>query len=215
MTEVIARPEDKRRIGSEYLHLAQELGLPANGFPMDVTVKKEDEAFATGAIEREGLESGYAVLCPFTTRPQKHWVARRWVELASDLRRIHGLAPVLLGGPGDLSAAGEMVGGEPGILNLVGKTRIGQAAAVIRRARLLVGVDTGLTHIGLALGVPSVVLFGSTCPYLDPGEAKAVILYKDLTCAPCQRKPTCDGEFTCMRDISTAEVIAAAAGVLE
>ena len=52
----------------------------------------------------------------------------------------------MLGGPGDREAAAEIAAGLP-LVNLVGETRLRQAAAVIARSELLVGVDTGLTHI--------------------------------------------------------------------
>jgi heptosyltransferase-1 len=214
LTEMVPGPEDTRRIGSEYLYLAETLGLPTDSFDMDVAVSEEDARFASEWVEREGLHAGYAALCPFTTRPQKEWPIERWRGLASAVRRELGLVPVLLGGPGDRAAADEIAGTETTALNLVGATKIGQASAVIRSARLLVGVDTGLTHMGLAFDVPSVVLFGSTCPYLNPGRKNAVILYKDLTCAPCHRNPTCDGAFTCMKEIGVDEVTAAAVGVM-
>lgn len=209
MTRVIHKPADDKRIGSEYLHLAGELGLDTQNFEMQVALTSEDEAFATERVRAEGLEHGYAVICPFTTRPQKHWVEERWPQLAARLHREFGLRAVMLGGPGDAPAAQRIMQGETGnIVNLTATTTLRQAAALIRGSSLLVGVDTGLTHMGIAFHVPTVVLFGSTCPYTDTRRDNAVVIYHQFDCSPCKRNPTCGGRYTCMTSISVDEVAA-------
>ena len=211
MTRVVSRGNDSERIGSEYLFLAQTLGLPIQDFSMTVHYGPAEADFARGLIEREGLTGGFAALCPFTTRPQKHWLDARWAELADRLRADLGLPTVLLGGPGDREAAGPVRGLAAGrLIDLAGRTTLLQAAALIDQSALLVGVDTGLSHMGIAFGRPSLLLFGSTCPYLNTTRANARVLYHRLDCSPCKRKPTCDGAFTCMRSIEVAEVLNAA-----
>lgn len=215
MTRVIHKPAGDKRIGSEYLHLAAELGLDTNDFDMRVALAPEDEAFAAELIRTEGLERGYAVICPFTTRPQKHWVEARWPELAARLGAELELPAVMLGGPGDVPAAQRiMAGAGSRIVDLTGRTTLRQAAALIRNSALLIGVDTGLTHMGIAFNVPTVVLFGSTCPYTDTRHDNAVVLYKKLDCSPCKRNPTCEGRYTCMTSITVDEVLATARKLL-
>jgi heptosyltransferase-1 len=215
MTRVIPRGGDPDRIGSEYLYLAETLGLPAGDFRMAVHYSDADAEFAADTLVREGLAGGYAVLCPFTTRPQKHWVEERWAGLAARLRAELGITPVLLGGPGDQEAGRRIASDCDGILtNLTGRTSLTEAAALIDGADLLVAVDTGLGHMGLALGTPSVLLFGSTCPYTETTRPNARVLYHRLPCSPCKRRPTCDGAFTCMREIPVGEVIRATREVI-
>ena len=90
-------------------------------------------------------------------------------------------------------------------------TSLRQAAALIERAKLLIGVDTGLTHMGIAFDRPTLCLFGSTCPYLDTTHDNAQVIYHRLSCSPCKRRPTCDGRFDCMQAISVDEVLQQAA----
>ncbi|MCC6208703.1 MAG: glycosyltransferase family 9 protein [Gammaproteobacteria bacterium] len=203
MTQVIARPRSDARIGSEYLHLARELGLDSGDFAMDIALGADDEAFARARAAETGP---YAVLCPFTTRPQKHWFEERWPELAEQLRARFGLTPVLLGGPDAREAAARMQQACPALRSQVGGTTLTQSAALIKHARCLIGVDTGLTHMGIAFNVPTVALFGSTRPYLDTTRANARVLYHRLECSPCRRHPTCGGAYTCMRLIEVNEV---------
>jgi heptosyltransferase-1 len=215
MTRTVPRGGDPARIGSEYLFLAETLGLPVNGFPMAVQYGAEEAAFADELVEREGLEGGFAVICPFTTRPQKHWVEGRWGELADALGIELGLPVVMLGGPGDREAARRVaLGARRGLVDLAGETTLLQAAAVIDRSSLLVAVDTGLGHMGIAFGRPSLLLFGSTRPYLETTRPDARVLYHALPCSPCRRRPTCNGDFTCMKAIGPGEVLAAAREIL-
>ena len=211
MTRVVPRGGDSRRIGSEYHFLAQRLGLPIHDFSMVVPYGPQAADFARDLIERERLSRGFAVICPFTTRPQKHWFDSRWAELSDLLHAEPGLPVVMLGGPGDREAAERIRDlAAAGPIDLVGKTTLPQAAALIAESALLVGVDTGLSHMGIAFGRPSLLLFGSTCPYLDTTCANARVLYHRLDCSPCKRRPTCNGAFTCMQSIAVDEVLNAA-----
>lgn len=222
MTQVVGRGPDSRLISSEYRHLAARLGWPVESFRMRVYPSRAAEAEAEALIAEYGLGAGYVVVCPFTTRPQKHWLDQRWAALAMRIRAELGLPIVMLGAPADRQAAQAILAGagagragagagadtEPLFVDLVGATSLLGAAALIRAARLLVGVDTGLSHMAIAFERPAVLLFGSTCPYLETGSATARVLYSARSCSPCRRRPTCDGLFSCMRDLEVDAVMA-------
>jgi len=208
MTRVVDKGPASKRIGSEYLHLAQTLGLPLNGFSMAIHYAAEDAVAAEALIAEQRLDTGYAVICPFTTRPQKHWFAERWVELVRRLRAEAGLSVAMLGGPGDRSAAARIAADAgDALVDLTGRTSLLTAAALIERGRALIGVDTGLSHMGIAFRRPTLLLFGSTCPYLDTTLPESRVLYHRRNCSPCRRSPTCGGAFQCMRDIGVDEVL--------
>ncbi|TCO81613.1 heptosyltransferase-1 [Plasticicumulans lactativorans] len=211
MTRVVARdPGGPRLIGREYRALAAALGCPPEAFRMDLATRPEDAVAARERLAEAGVDGPYAVLAPFTTRPQKHWFEERWAALAPRLAARLGLPVVLLGGPGDREAAARIATAAPGLRDLAGRTSLAQTVAAIRDARLLIGVDTGLTHMGIACEVPTLALFGSTRPYLDPGTPRARVLYHALPCSPCRRRPTCGGRFDCMRAHEVDGVLAAA-----
>lgn len=214
MTRVVGREVSDDRLGKEYRRLAQALGLDAARFAMDIVPSPQDEARATEALAGVGVRGDYCVLAPFTTRPQKHWIDERWAQLAQRFAAEHGWRAVVLGGPADRDrgAAIAVAAGDTAA-SLAGATSLTEAAAVIRGARLLVGVDTGLTHLGIAMHTPTLALFGSTRPYLDPGVPGARVLYHALPCSPCRRRPTCDGRFDCMR-LHTPDSVAQAAAEL-
>lgn len=216
MTRRLPRGGESKLIGSEYRFLAESLALPvADDFRPAVHYGEAEAAFAESVIARESLANGYAVLCPFTTRPQKHWIEERWARLAHRIRDELGLVPVLLGGPGDREAAQRIAdAADDQLIDLTGQTSLTEAAALIDRAALLIGVDTGLSHMGIAFETPSLLLFGSTCPYLDTTRTNARVLYQARPCSPCKRRPSCDGRFDCMRAIGSDEILRAADEVL-
>lgn len=213
MTEVIAKPRDGRRIASEYRHLAAALGGDVGAYRMYVALDVDDREYADKFVRLHSLAQGYVVICPFTTRPQKHWIASYWPVLIARLRQETGLGVVMLGGPSDVAAAASIANGTE-LVNAVGQTRLRQAAALIERARLLIGVDTGLMHMGTAFMIPTIALFGSTCPYLETDSPRTTVLYKALSCSPCRRHPTCGGAYTCMQTITVEEVAATARQLL-
>ncbi|NML25289.1 lipopolysaccharide heptosyltransferase II [Zoogloea dura] len=215
MSEVIPRGGEKARIGSEYQYLAQQLGFDAGDFLPTLTVAPETEAAVAAKLEAHGLQVGrFAVFAPFTTRPQKHWFEDAWQALAPQLIEATGLTPVILGGPADQQAAARIAAADPRIVNLAGQTRLPEAAAVIAHAALLIGVDTGLTHMGTALARPTVAIFGSTCPYQNTGRSTGSVIWLGMPCSPCRRRPTCGGKFTCLRDITPQRVLQQAQAML-
>ena len=208
-------PGRRREISAEYRNLAEDLGLDVGDFRMEVPVAPEDRDFADRMMRDQGLGEGYAVAIPFTTRPQKHWIESRWALLTERLRGEWGFRTVILGGPKDEEADGRIRGqtsADP--LSLVGRTTLRQAAALIERAHLVVGVDTGLTHVGSALQRPTIAIFGSNIPYTEALTHRTRILIHWLDCVPCKGHPTCGGDFTCLRLITVDEVMDAAGEIL-
>ena len=215
MSEVIPRGGEAARIGSEYQYLARRMGFDAGAFLPTLTVAPAADAAVLGTLVEHGLVPGaYAVFAPFTTRPQKHWFEDAWQALAPLLIEATGLTPVILGGPADTEAAARIAAADPRIVNLAGKTRLPEAVAVIAYSALLIGVDTGLTHMGTALARPTVAIFGSTCPYTDTGRPTGSVIWLGMECSPCRRRPTCGGKFTCLRDITPAMVLERARAML-
>ncbi len=206
MTRVIEKGGDAAMIGSEYRYLATELGLNTTPFPMQVQSDLRSLRRAETMIEENGLSDGFAVICPFTTRPQKHWFDDAWRTLIPMIHEQLKMPVVMLGGPGDTDAAKNISDGID-IIDLTGTTSLLEANALISRCALLIGVDTGLTHLGSAWEKPTVALFGSTCPYLKTDSPRTRIIWHALDCSPCRRNPSCNGQFTCLRDITAGEVL--------
>jgi len=203
-------------ISSHYRYLAKELGLSTGDFRMEVPLGQEDRDYAERIIQNHGLGGGYAVAIPHTTRPQKHWFEDRWAVLMERVRAEHGFPTVILGGSMDGEADRRIQAQTSAApVSLVGQTSLRQAAAIIERASLVIGVDTGLTHIGIAFDRPTIGIYGSNVPYTETFTDRTRILIHWLDCVPCKGNPTCDGDFTCLRLITVDEVLDAAGEILQ
>lgn len=200
MTQIVSRGTDNHRMSSEYRHMMTVIGLDPVRFHPEIHLCGKDLARAREIQKEAAIPKDYAVFCPFTTRPQKHWFEDRWALLSEVLFRRWRMPAVILGGRGDVSASARIQALSPaGIRELAGKTTIGEAAAMIRQARLVIGVDTGLTHMGTAFDRPTIALFGATCPYVETENPFTRVCYAPMPCSPCRRRPTCNNMTYCMQ----------------
>ncbi|MFP4671474.1 MAG: glycosyltransferase family 9 protein [Desulfohalobiaceae bacterium] len=215
LNAVYRSPADHPGLASEYKHLLQELGFGVRDYSLGLRCTPGQERSAGQLLLEHGVQDRYAVFCPFSTREQKLWPMQHWRTLAAMLQDRLGLQAVILGGPGDREQAELLSTGQPQVRALAGETSLGQSLALIQAARLLIGVDTGLTHMGIMSEVPSIALFGSTRPYLQTNRANSAVLYKARSCSPCRRHPSCEGQYHCMRDLDPELVYSWAAKLLQ
>jgi lipopolysaccharide heptosyltransferase I len=107
----------------------------------------------------------YAVLLHAASRTEKRWPEERWIALARLLSE-RGYSPVFPGGTDEeLGRASRLAHAVP---NGIAAPRMSlrEAAALLGNAAGVVGVDTGLTHLAVALGVPTVGIYCATRPEL-------------------------------------------------
>jgi len=156
----------------------------------------------------------------------KRWPVSRFIELAERIRsRVPTLLVILTGTPAERSLVSKFAGGFQGhcadatVLDSVHAT-----ALLLERCALLVSNDTGVMHLGAALGTPTVGLFGATNPaHFAPVGIRATYVYPTrVNCSPCFDAyrgvfpPACrNAEFQrCMLDIDPAHVMEAARRVV-
>jgi heptosyltransferase-1 len=107
----------------------------------------------------------YALLVHATARPQKAWPASAWRGLTATLER-RGFRVVLpAGSEADYERAVAIADGLPHTVTLPALS-LERTIDIILGASLVVGVDTGLMHLAVALGVPTVAIFSATDPAL-------------------------------------------------
>ncbi len=110
----------------------------------------------------------YAVLHPFASSPEKTWPTQRFCELARYLK-LWNVEPVFLAGPGDDAS--------PFFEYRVFREPLDRVKALISKATLFVGNDSGPAHMAAAFSVPSVVLFGPSKPAIwGPWQTESEII---------------------------------------
>lgn len=139
------------------------LAAAACGYLPDLPL---DYGIAAPPLSADWLPSGpYAVLLTATSRADKQWPDDHWLKLASALAQ-QGLDCILPGGTDAerqhaIRLAQEMSHAMP-----APPLSITELAGLFSGARLVIGLDTGLTHLAAALGRSTVALFCGSDPLL-------------------------------------------------
>lgn len=152
----------------------------------------------------------------------KQWGLDRFERVVRELADSRAeLKFVLVGAPDERAEQSAIVerlaAALPGrFADLVGATTVPELAAVLERATLLVGNDSGPMQIAVALGLQTVVPWGpSDLPRNAPRGPEHTVIFKGLPCSPCYRMPGDSGvhlcgDRQCLKQIGVDEVTAAA-----
>jgi lipopolysaccharide heptosyltransferase II len=178
-------------------------------------IRSDDEILR---IERDLLQLNRSVkiisMMPFATWQTKEWGSARFSELGI---RLSGENTVILihGGAEDRARA-DSLADAIGVraIPIAGRTTLLESALLLSISECLITNDTGIMHMGAAVRIPVVAIFGSTTEELGffPFRSEGEVIQADLNCRPCTAKGLrqCPkGHFRCMNDITVDEVYSA------
>jgi len=148
--------------------------------------------------------------------PHKRWPADRYATLARALHARAGAGSIVLFGPtpGERALAESIVAASAGAASLAPETRsLGELAALLERARLYVGSDTGPMHVASLVGTPVVQILGPTDPIENaPWVATpSRTVRTPVACSPCRRGCAA---APCMQRVGVEAVVEAALALL-
>jgi ADP-heptose:LPS heptosyltransferase len=200
-----------------FFALLKPLGIepPATILSPFLTIPTVDQETADNMLGNL-RDVAFVALFPGASIAERCWVTENFRQLAGRFV-AEGLAVVVVGGKEDIAAGRAIVDGLSA-LNLAGKTSLSETAGILKRSQLLVSGDSGVLHLGVGLGTPTVSLFGPgiAAKWAPRGERHAVIDHK-LPCSPCTRfgtTPPCPIGAKCIQDITVDEVFMAAQELL-
>jgi ADP-heptose:LPS heptosyltransferase len=195
-------------------------------YPLRCTPTDAEQRWAADYLRSKGIspKTLLVVIHPGTSVEVKQWRPEGWAACATELERSwSGDLPVrfLLTGTGkELPLLEEIARGTAAQTTIAVETSVGQLAALLRRAQLVLGVDSGPLHLAVAQQTPTVQIFGPT----DPRRYKAwgrqekhstvVTTHRCPSCPslPCGRlhfQPQELASHPCVRLVSVHEVLAA------
>lgn len=202
-----------------YLRVTRYLGCADQGRRMDVPVLEDARAAVAERLAAEGVDAGARLLvavCGASYGSSKLWPAERFGAACARLAGELGLEPVLAPGPGEEEVSRAVVAtAGTGRVLADPVAGLGELAALIERATLVLTNDTGPRQMAVALGIPAVVLMGPTDPrYTEHDlERQRVLRAADVECSPCGLK-RCPIDHRCMTRIEVDGVVSAAAELL-
>lgn len=214
----LAVPLNKRQYaGGMYHDLVAFTGRAAQ-LP-EMRVPEADRGWAKGFLAEHGVapDRPVVVFHPGVSKLSiekkiiKGWAPERWVELGRRLA-ADGAQLVLAGGPDDEDVIRLIreTGDFPAV-EAFGKTKgMGQLAALMAEADAVVAVDSAPMHVGVAVGTPTIGIFGPTDPakLLPATGGHRAVHVEGLACRPClwdHRQTSCDA-LTCLQDLTVERV---------
>lgn len=190
-----------------YLKFAEYMGLPRPN-ALKSGLNEIDFSANMPSIIAEIDDPLFAVVMG-SAWESKDWLFEGYLRLVQTILSSRRGKVVLLGDRSKADSAIRLSGalGPPGPINLVGQTSLLELAAVLKRATVAVGPDSGPGHLAAAVGTPYVSIFGPTSPVRTaPYGCEHLVVDAGVECAPCYRK-TCPGrDNICMRQIRVDDV---------
>jgi len=205
--------------------LLPDLGTPSPGAdPVDMQESADAGARADGRLHRLGIGSSHELIVVHVGAGNefRRWPEASFADVAVALtsgrpnRRI-----ILTTGPSQAARAEEVRrlaldrGADAGAISVACDLGLGELRALVARARLFLGGDSGPAHVAATTGTPMVVLFGPTTPavwgpWRGGPAATETVDAGELPCRPCDQRTCEPGDFRCLRGIRPDTVMAAA-----
>jgi hypothetical protein len=172
----------------------------------EIHLDAADRAAADEALKAAGVEGPFVAIEP-ETNPEffgelRAWPFERWQHVVDALTQA-GHRVVQIG----LARARPLAG----TADLRGKTDFRAACAILARARLFLGTESGLMHAARAAGADAVIVWGGvTLPEFAGYPDRHDIVCHRVACAPCGNQGWCDNARICTLGITAEEVAARA-----
>lgn len=173
-----------------------------------IPLKPEALAWSHGFCRENQLEGkNILAVAPGSGAKEKNWAVGYYKNIAEWWQReLNGKVVIILGPVEEENK--DLVESTRTMLTARGLT-LGQLAALLRRCRLYLGNDSGVTHLAASVGVPTLAIFGPTDPIeWAPRGHRVVVINQRVECSPCVI-PMMKGcpHRKCLTTLSSAQVV--------
>jgi lipopolysaccharide heptosyltransferase II len=192
--------------------------------PVEMCIKEPAARNVAERLARAGVEPSEAIVVVHVSagNPFRRWPAGHFVQLVASLVRSGGLRVIVTSGPSEHDAADRVIAQARGVLGEAGLSvlscgefSLAELRALVERAALFIGGDSGPLHIAATSRVPIVGLYGPTlparsAPWRDPRWTTVSVDGGQLPCRPCDQRTCAPGDFRCLSSIRPDQVFDAA-----
>ncbi len=153
----------------------------------------------------------YFVVHPGASAPSRRYPAVHFGVAADIIARESGCTAIYTGSDGEQALVEEAraVMGELSV-SLAGQLDLGELAALIAGAEVVVANNTGPVHIAAAVSTPVVDLYALTNPQHTPWRVAAQVLSHEVPCRWCLKSECPEGHHDCLRKVEPEQVAEAA-----
>lgn len=205
-THLLPARGDARFAGEVFLDWVRALGVIASPWRPVPPVPPRPRSPLRGRPAR-------VVLNPSMSWPAKAWPLQHFRELAARLSGEEGAEVCVAWGPGEEPLRDAIV--EGGRATALPPTGLRELARELEEADLVIGTDSGPKHLAVAMGTPTLTLFGSTDPRgWQPPIAGHRALTHPVDCHPCNLRECPVPGHPCLDDLRPATVARTAAAML-
>jgi ADP-heptose:LPS heptosyltransferase len=153
----------------------------------------------------------WALLHPGASAASRRYPVERYADVARRLIDEHGWQLLITGGADDAAEVTELTERLDGrAASVAGRLDVAGLAALIARAPLFIGNNSGPAHLAAAVGTPAVILYALTNPQHTPWRVPARVLSHDVPCRNCRRSVCPEGHHLCLRGVAPDAVVEAA-----
>ncbi len=148
------------------------------------------------------------------------WKTKRWCDNyfaeTADALLDEGYGIAFFGGPMDTQLVEDCIAqmrhkDSEEVQIFTGKVSLAELAALLKKCVLFITTDSGPMHVGVAMNVPIITMFGaSPVPGFYPYDAKDVLLKTPEKCHPCgihECPHQGEGNMACMKHIPVSAVL--------
>jgi lipopolysaccharide heptosyltransferase II len=158
-----------------------------------------------------GGDAPWGVLHPGATAASRRYPAERFAAAAEQLAREDGWRFVVTGSAAEAPLVDSIVHRlGAAAVSLAGRLTIGELAALIAIAPVVVTNNTGPAHLAAAVGTPVVDVYALTNLQHAPWRVRHRLVVHDVPCRGCLKSVCPLGHNACLTGIEPAEVVAAA-----
>ena len=191
------------------LDMLARAGVPRRSIEMSLKLEDADLNSADSLLSIGDLRTPVVVIHPGAPASLKRWSAERYAQLAGELLRECNAGIVLVGRKEERQITSSIASAiNHRVTDISGRTTLGQLCAILQKADLFIGNDSGPMHIAAACGTKVIGLFGPTSPQrFGPYGDNCVALRIESDCPPCMREECKTPDYRCVDSISVDDVM--------
>lgn len=162
---------------------------------------------------RSGKNQGIIRICVSigATSVKRVWSSENYAALIKLIDNNFNCEFTIVGTAEEAEAASEIkrnLSSGINVIDLTGKTTVGELIYFIKDFDLLISSDTGTLHIAQIFNIPSVSIFTGNANFYETGPhiKNSLVIYSEADCYPCFEHEPCRFNYVCKNDIKPNDI---------